>query len=75
MSRAPISIAAIAGLIALAVAGRVDAQRGGGAATPPLQPPRAAAPIDLTGYWVSIKRAGLAVAHGDPPKVISRAFS
>jgi hypothetical protein len=54
MSRASISIAAIAWLIALALAGRVDAQRGGGAAPPPPQPPRAAAPIDLTGYWVSI---------------------
>jgi hypothetical protein len=28
----------------------IEAQRGGG----PPQPPRAAAPIDLTGYWVSI---------------------
>jgi hypothetical protein len=54
MSRAPIPIAATAGLIALALAGGVDAQRGGGAAPPPPQPPRAAAPIDLTGYWVSI---------------------
>jgi hypothetical protein len=52
MSRARTSIAAIAGLIALGVAGRVDAQRGRGQPTPPA--PRAAAPIDLTGYWVSI---------------------
>jgi hypothetical protein len=52
MSRAPISIAVIAGLIALGVAVRADAQRGGGQPTPPA--PRAAAPIDLTGYWVSI---------------------
>ena len=54
MSRAPTSIALIAGLIALGVAGRVDAQRGGGAPTPPPPVPRAAAPIDLTGYWVSV---------------------
>jgi hypothetical protein len=49
-----ISIALIAGLIAAAAATHVDAQRGGGGqpATPPV--PRAAAPIDLTGYWVSI---------------------
>ena len=31
----------------------VEAQRGGGAPQPP-RAPRAAAPIDLTGYWVSI---------------------
>ena len=30
----------------------VEAQRGGGAPQPP-RAPRAAAPIDLTGYWVS----------------------
>ena len=54
MSRAPISIAVIAGLIALALAGRVDAQRGGRGGQPPAPAPRAAAPIDLTGYWVSI---------------------
>jgi hypothetical protein len=52
MNRAPIWIAAIAGMIALA--GRVDAQRGRGAGQPPAPAPRAAAPIDLTGYWVSI---------------------
>jgi len=33
--------------------GALEAQRGGGAPQPP-QPPRTAAPIDLTGYWVSI---------------------
>jgi hypothetical protein len=54
MSRGSTSTALIAGLIALAAAGRVDAQRGGGVAQPPPQPPRGAAPIDLTGYWVSI---------------------
>jgi len=53
MSRAPISIAVAAGLMALGLSARMDAQRGGGDAPPP-QPPRAAAPIDLTGYWVSI---------------------
>jgi len=56
MSRAPISIAAIAGLMALAFSGRVDAQRGGaaGRGQAPAPAPRAAAPFDLTGYWVSI---------------------
>jgi hypothetical protein len=43
----------VAGAIALGPAARVDAQRGGGAPAPP-RAPRAAAPIDLTGYWVSI---------------------
>ena len=53
MSRAWTSIALVTGLIALGLAARVDAQRGGGPPAPP-RPPRAAAPIDLTGYWVSI---------------------
>jgi hypothetical protein len=52
VSRAVTSIVVV-GMIALGVAGRVDAQRGGGAQAPP-RAPRAAAPIDLTGYWVSI---------------------
>jgi hypothetical protein len=37
----------------LAAAPSLVAQRGGGPAAPP-RAPRAAAPIDLTGYWVSI---------------------
>jgi hypothetical protein len=53
MSRAWISAAVVAVVIAIGFAGRVDAQRGGGAAGPP-RAPRAAAPIDLTGYWVSL---------------------
>src|SRR5262245_47509925 len=52
MSRAPTFLAVVAGAILLALAGRVDAQRGGAQAAP--RAPRAAAPIDLTGYWVSI---------------------
>jgi hypothetical protein len=51
VSRAVTSIV-VAGMIAVGLAGRVDAQRGA-AQTPP-RAPRAAAPIDLTGYWVSI---------------------
>jgi len=51
MSRAFIFL--VAGAMALGLAGRVDAQRGGGAPTPP-RSPRAAAPIDLTGNWVSM---------------------
>ena len=53
MNRAFVVVAVIAGAIALGPAARVDAQRGGGAPGPP-RAPRAAAPIDLTGYWVSI---------------------
>ncbi len=53
MSRAKMIVAA-AGVIALFLASGVDAQQRppAAAATPPV--PRAAAPIDLTGYWVSI---------------------
>jgi hypothetical protein len=43
----------LAGLLTVS-AGRVEAQRGGGAAQAPPRAPRAAAPIDLTGNWVSI---------------------
>jgi hypothetical protein len=53
MSRALTSVALVAAAIALGLAGRVEAQRGGGAAPPP-RAPRAAAPIDLTGNWVSL---------------------
>jgi len=51
MNRAMTSTAVIAGVIAISFAARLDAQRGAQAPPPP---PRAAAPIDLTGYWVSI---------------------
>jgi len=46
-----------AGLLALAAGGPVVAQRGqapGAAAAQPPATPRGRAPIDLTGYWVSI---------------------
>lgn len=52
MSRALMCIAVV-GAMAFGLEGRVDAQRGGGPPAPP-RAPRAAAPIDLTGYWVSI---------------------
>jgi hypothetical protein len=42
----------VAGVL-LCLSLRVEAQRGGRGAQPPATP-RAAAPIDLTGYWVSI---------------------
>jgi hypothetical protein len=52
MSRSLIS-AAVAGVIALGLTASPVAQRGGGTPAPP-RAPRAAAPIDLTGYWVSV---------------------
>ena len=53
MSRASITtvVAAVLALV-LAVSADAQPQRAGAAAPPPV--PRAAAPIDLTGYWVSI---------------------
>ena len=53
MTRTWISIAVVAGTIAFGVDGRVNAQRGAGPAQP-ARTPRAAAPVDLTGYWVSV---------------------
>jgi hypothetical protein len=44
-------LVSLAGLLALAVALRAQAGRGPGGPPPN---PRAAAPIDLTGYWVSV---------------------
>lgn len=52
MSRASSTIVSAFSVIALGFAAQAHAQRGGAAAPPP--DPRAAAPIDLTGYWVSI---------------------
>ena len=51
--RRALTSAAVALAIVFGLAASLGAQRGGGA---PAQPraPRAAAPIDLTGYWVSI---------------------
>ena len=53
MSRARTTVVVAASVIALCLVARVDAQRPAAAAPPP-PVPRAAAPIDLTGYWVSI---------------------
>jgi hypothetical protein len=53
MSRALTSVAVIAGVLAVGLVTRLDAQRGGGPPAPP-RVPRAAAPFDLTGYWVSV---------------------
>ena len=53
MSRAKATLIVVAGAIALGLVGRVDAQPNRAPAQPP-PVPRAAAPIDVTGYWVSI---------------------
>ena len=54
MSRARITIVAAAGVLALSLCAAAGAQRPGGGPAQPPPVPRAAAPIDLTGYWVSI---------------------
>jgi hypothetical protein len=53
--------------ILLALGGALDAQRGGGAPPPP-RPARTAAPIDLTGYWVSIVTQDWRWRMVTPPK-------
>jgi hypothetical protein len=55
MSRAGNTIVVAACVLALGLVARADAQRARTAAPPAPPPvPRAAAPIDLTGYWVSV---------------------
>ena len=55
---------------AASMAASVSAQRGGGAAPAagPPQTPQAAAPIDLTGYWVSIVNEDWRWRMVTPPK-------
>lgn len=53
MSRASSTIAVLAGVLAFTLGMRAGAQPARGAAAPP-QAPRAAAPVDLTGYWVAV---------------------
>jgi hypothetical protein len=53
MSGARIMAVVAAGVIALGLIARVEAQPPGAATRPP-PAPRAAAPIDLTGYWVAV---------------------
>ncbi|HZM62778.1 MAG TPA: hypothetical protein VFB85_23395, partial [Vicinamibacterales bacterium] len=48
------NIVLLAALLLLVSSTSLDAQRGGrGRAAGPAQTPKQAAPIDLTGYWVS----------------------
>ncbi len=50
------------------MAATVSAQRGGGAAPAAPQTPQASAPIDLTGYWVSIVNEDWRWRMVTPPK-------
>ena len=64
MTRSHVARRIAAGAIVLALAPvMAEAQRGGSPPAP--QPPRLAAPIDLTGYWVSPRHRGLALSHRD----------
>jgi hypothetical protein len=64
--RHPRLIAAFA--LSCALATTVSAQRGGGAPAGPSQTPQASAPIDLTGYWVSIVNEDWRWRMVTPPK-------
>jgi hypothetical protein len=50
------------------MAATVSAQRGGGAAPAAVQTPQASAPIDITGYWVSIVNEDWRWRMVTPPK-------
>jgi hypothetical protein len=52
MSHTKTALVVVAGVIAAGLVSRMDAQPNRAATPPPA--PRAAAPIDLTGYWVSV---------------------
>jgi hypothetical protein len=54
MSRMRATVVVAAGVVALCLVAHVDAQPRPAAPAAPPPDPRAAAPIDLTGYWVSI---------------------
>ena len=54
MSRAKSTVLFVAGVIALSLVSRVNAQPNPNRAATPPPAARTAAPIDLTGYWVSI---------------------
>jgi len=67
MSGVATATAVTLGLILLAPAA-ISAQRGRGGASAPAQAPQAAAPIDLTGYWVSIVTEDWRWRMVTPPK-------
>jgi hypothetical protein len=59
---------ALAAGLAISLAQPVSAQRGGGPPPAPPQSPWASAPIDLTGYWVSIVNEDWRWRMVTPPK-------
>ena len=74
MSRAKSTVVLIVGVIALSFGSRVHAQPNQNRAATPPPAPRAAAPIDLTGYWVSIVTQDwrwrmVTPANGDYPRL------
>jgi hypothetical protein len=62
------TLSALAFAISVAVTQPLDAQRGGGPPAAPPQSPWASAPIDLTGYWVSIVNEDWRWRMVTPPK-------
>src|SRR3989304_3982040 len=69
MTRAGTHAAAVTVALVAALGGHASAQRGGGpgrGGPPPT--PRASAPIDLTGYWVSIVTEDWRYRRVTPPK-------
>lgn len=68
MYRTPLLLAATVAGLFLAVPARIEAQRGQGGPPPAPPAPRAAAPIDLTGYWVSVVTEDWRFRMVTPPK-------
>src|SRR5688500_1854544 len=68
MTRSHVARRIAAGAIVVALGPvMAQAQRGGFPPAPP-QPPRLAAPIDLTGYWVSLVTEDWRYRVATPPK-------
>src|SRR3954447_21982770 len=63
-----VAIAAVAFVLSMSLRGPLLAQRAGGAPAQPPPTPQAGAPIDLTGYWVSIVNEDWRWRMVTPPK-------
>ena len=67
MKQHAIALTVVLGCAVIAATGiSVSAQRGQGRGAPPT--PRAAAPVDLTGYWVSVVTEDWRFRMVTPPK-------